>query len=383
MRDSLKLLLLKAGSNNNVLRVFIDKLSHHLSLIDAVNATVLDLLAHPKALTIAFCSQFDAVISFNAVGTNFTEVVKGQEVNVFNYLSLKHLCWMVDDPVYHFSRLLEPNPHRITLFTSELHIRTAEDFQFAGRFGQALGAGSIRQTVKAHALRTYDIAIAASWMGEPEPFWLDYEASLQNIVLSVIEQVKQSPICNAYPFLKAALFAEDLWLSETGLFEYVLTDIHSYMRKLDRLAIIRKLVDSGLSVALIGTGWKPIFSTKSNVTYFEDTNYSDIKKIYEDARVVVNLNAENGACERVFDGIESGAMIFSDFSNALYRAFSHDQGVMFYQKHKADESISGLLRIIEQNETQGFADQAQQVVLAGHTWQYRAQALYELLQHLS
>lgn len=377
----MKVLFLKGTSRNDVLRVFADRLAHEFSQKEGASSDLMEMsdFTHYRLdqLFDVF-SQYDAIVSFNAIHADESVQLDGKTHYLFNMLPIKHICWMVDDVVYHLKRLRAHNLNRITLFTSDFHTQTAQSLGFDGVFQQKLSAGYVRQETKPHALRRYDVAIAASWMGHDTPFWLGYDPHLKAIIEETVLCLEQAVICNAYPLFTSKLKAMNLTLTTTAL-QYVLSEIHSYIRKKDRLIMIQKIVDTGMKVALIGTGWKVLFSTKANVSYVEDTNYAMISALYEEARVVVNLNAENGACERVFDGIESGAMIFSDFSNALYRMFSSDQGVLFYQKHQADESIKALTMTLAQQQTQVLAKKAQEIVAQGHTWKHRAEMLYELI----
>jgi hypothetical protein len=381
----MKILFLKGSSRNNVLRIFSDRLANEFSELDGVKVELIDMMPFVGTQVnnlIDLFSPYDVIISFNAIHADTLVTHGGKSDFLFNFLSAKHVCWMVDDVVYHLARLQSPNPNRITLCTSEQHIRTAQSLQFDGLFIQSLAGGTINIATKPHAERAFDVAIAASWMGNPESFWQGYESSLQQAIEETINCLEQAVICNAFPIFTKKLSLLNLMLTDKTL-QFILSEIHSYIRKKDRIAIINQLIDSGVSVALIGSGWTASCYEKNNVTIFEDVHYTDIKQLYENAKVVVNLNAENGACERVFDGIESGAMIFSDFSNALYQIFSHDNGVLFYQKFKANESIQLLLGILERGETECLASKAQAVVVSGYTWKHKAIMLYQLLNEIN
>jgi hypothetical protein len=378
----MKVLLLKGHSRNDVLRVFVDRLSQAFLSIEAVAVDVINLpvfSSHKLNDVIELLSGYDAIISFNAIQADCSVEHNGQTDYLFNILKTKHICWMVDDIVYHLARLQAPNPNRITLCTSEQHIQTANALGLDGVWLQRLAAGDLCTEIKPHAARQYDVAIAVSWMGKPEKFWLHFESNIQQAIEDTLICLDHTIICNAFPIFSKKIRELNLCLTDKTL-QYLLSEIHSYIRKRDRQAIIDRIIESGISVALIGSGWTDLCFKRSNVTTFDDVHYSEIGAIYQEARIVVNLNAENGACERVFDGIESGAMIFSDFSNALYQIFSHDNGVLFYQKHRSEESIQALLHILAQGKTETLARKAQVVVSNGQTWKHRATELYQLLK---
>lgn len=378
----MRLLLLKVKSRNDVLQVFIERLAGEFERIAGVEVTTIDLTLFSgyqlRDFTALF-SGYEAVISFNAIHADLCVEIEGSNRYFFDLLKIRHVCWMVDDVVYHLARLQPPNPNRITLCTSEQHIQTAKSLGLDGIWLQSLVAGyNVSFVTKPHAERRYDVVIAASWMGEPKKFWLHFENNIQQAIEETLSCLENAIICNAFPLFSKKIQKLNLSLTDHTL-QYMLSEIHSYIRKKDRRVMIDQIIHSGVSIALIGSGWTELCYRKSNVTIVEDLNYADVAEIYQDARVVVNLNAENGASERVFDGIANGAMVFSDFSNALYRIFSHDNGVLFYQKNRAEESIRSLVRLLMQGETQKLAHQAQQIVANGNMWKHRAEEIYHLL----
>jgi spore maturation protein CgeB len=147
--------------------------------------------------------------------------------------------------------------------------------------------------------------------------------------------------------------------------------------------MIDAIVNSGLRIALVGRGWQSYFGMRDNVTYFDAMTHREITKLYQDTKVVVNVNAVNGASERLFDAIDSGAMVYSEFSMMLYDMFGSGNGVLFHNINAQESSITLLTNIIKRNETESWALSAKESVRSAHTWKHRAIYLNQLVNAFS
>jgi hypothetical protein len=380
----MKLLFLQGESNNDVLGRFTQSLSSAFTQFGQADVFALtrDLplvtqLSHLIGQLLD--NRYDAIVSFNALGADFWFPIDGKRMNVLALANIPHICWMVDDPIYHIERLAVPNPKRSVIFTSRQHTTLAQNFNFTGRFYQQLVSSSIQDEFVPHQDRRYDVAVAASWMGEPKPFWQNYPFRLQEITHKLLAVMASQAGYSAYLALVSLAEKEEFVFDSEQEMQTLLIDTHSYYRQLMRIQLIEDVIHSGLDVAVIGSGWEGRLGDYPNVSCLSSVSYEDILSYYQQARVVINLNAENGACERVFDGIASGAMIFSEFSHALHDIFSEENGVIFYDKNKRDDSIMMISNLIHHQQTESMSQKAQNILLNAHQWKNRAEFLCDLL----
>src|SRR5262249_29159253 len=108
----------------------------------------------------------------------------------------------------------------------------------------------------------------------------------------------------------------------------------TYVQQIDRINIVRALVDARLPLVICGTGWRDLLGDRDHVTYLDPVAFKDLSPLYAQAKVVINLNAANGACERAIDAAASGAAVVSDDSPDLADVFEPDQEIAFFDRGK-------------------------------------------------
>lgn len=379
----MSILLLKPVSKNGVLsdltQQLFDQLKH-VTRCDLFDESVQSL---SKAAFFNYIQRMSprAIISFNAAGAELELVMPNHErKNLFSLVPSLHIGWMVDHPVYHIPRLAPVNPKRLILFPTQDTISFAEDFKLSGTFSALPFAGSDNGlSGKDHCDRAFDVVVAASWMGYPEGFASVYSSPLKDVVAKTISMIHEKPFLDPYYILLDTLLENRLQSENKEFLAKLTKELYDYQRKINRINIIDSLVNSGLTVGIIGQGWNSYFGERNNVTYFDNIAHNEIMHLYQNAKVVVNVNAVNGASERLFDAIDAGAMVYSEFSMMLYDMFGSGNGVLFHNIHATESSIDLLKDIILNSETELWASSAKEKVLSAHTWKHRALFLNEVV----
>lgn len=378
-----RILMLQPESTNGVLSNLTTKLFLEFNSFAECELFDESVQRLSKAEFFRYIDNFnpDVLFSFNAAGAELSLTLPNQgDRNLFALFSALHIGWMVDHPVYHIPRLRQVNQRRLVLFPSKDTIDFAESFKLSGTFSALpLAGNALTEMGKNHAERTFDVVIAASWMGSPEDKSATHRYPVSKVVSETISMIQEKPFLDPYYVLLDRFLDNQLHCENDNFLAQLTKELYDYQRKLNRVDIIQSLVDSGLRVALIGKGWQSYLGQRDNVTYFDSIPHHQIVSLYQDAKVVVNVNATNGASERLFDAIDCGAMVYSEFSMMLYDMFGSGNGVLFHNVNAQESSLDLLKNIIAQNETEAWAWSAKQVVLAAHTWKHRAKYLQQIV----
>jgi hypothetical protein len=153
----------------------------------------------------------------------------------------------------------------------------------------------------------------------------------------------------------------------------------TYVRNMDRINIIRSLVDAGLPVTICGAGWEAFLGERRNVTYIGEVRFEDISDLYGNSRVVLNLNAANGACERAVHAALAGAAVASDFSQPLNELFGGDEAIGFFDRAEPGAAANAVGRLLDLEEGEAVARKGQEKVMRSGLWRHRAQQLVDFV----
>lgn len=372
----MSILLLVPGSTNGVLPNLTQKLFNQLKALTECQLFDQDAMPLSKAEFFDYVNRLNpsAIFSFNAAGAELELTIPNQgNKNLFSLFPSLHIGWMVDHPVYHIPRLTQINPKRLVLFPTKDAIEFAQTFNLSGTFSSLPFAGTDSTDMgKNHCDRKFDIVIAASFMGYPNDVSQKYTNPINQIVAETIQLIQEKPFLDPYYVLLDRFLDHRLQCEQRDFLIQITKELYDYQRKYNRLSMVESLVNSGLTVGLIGKGWKNHFGQKDRVTYFDHVSHDDIAQLYQDAKVVMNVNAVNGASERLFDAIDSGAMVYSEFSMMLFDMFGSGNGILFHHVNDQESSIELLKDMINNHETEAWAWSAKQTIISAHTWKHRA-----------
>ena len=144
--------------------------------------------------------------------------------------------------------------------------------------------------------------------------------------------------------------------------------------------MVNALVESGLSVALIGgDSWKSVLRPSPRLTLLPACTHQAVVQWYRDARTVVCTNGYNGASERVFDAMSAGALVVSEDAPHLVSALGDSAAAFFYRPNRLHDRVGELAELMRSGRSQVMADSGRRLLVQGHTWQHRVAALGEVL----
>jgi Glycosyl transferases group 1 len=249
------------------------------------------------------------------------------------------------------------------------------------------GASPLQSASKPYGSREWSVFVAATWNGVPKPLWESLEESpAKNLLVGIVERLladREASLLDAFNDtadklkLGARLGVDPAFDDQMIPF---LRDPLTYFRHLDRINIIRSLADSGLPLTICGPGWQDFLGERSNVTYLDHrVDFKDLPALYGNSKVVINLNAGNGACERAMQAAMAGAAVVSDYSESLAHLFQGLDGRMFFDRAKMGDVAEVAGRLIESDEGETMAERCHAQVLETGLWRHRAAQMVEFL----
>jgi hypothetical protein len=220
-------------------------------------------------------------------------------------------------------------------------------------------------------------------MGNPEPFWEQIkDPNLASLFRDLANSLETTAIQNVFERVLRELGNNGI--EEVNLNELYphLIGLHLFIRKWNRLHTVKKVAEQkNLKIAVVGKGWDAPLLRYSNIIYFDSVTHEDIKKLYRKSRFVICPNTENGACERVFDALEVGAIPIAEKCNSLGEIPALGDFIIFHDPHSNTDSQYLLNQVNNWHDYTLLGKCAQEHVRKHETWLNRAQTLLAISTH--
>lgn len=163
-------------------------------------------------------------------------------------------------------------------------------------------------------------------------------------------------------------------------FIIVLVELLDYITGKDRVAMVKAITDAKVHIFGTGSeGWKKSLGGDSNVVLHEPIDYEKVLDLMQHSKIVLNScpKIKNGAHERIFAGLASGALVLTNDTLYMREHFKNDKNIVFYDHKDINEQINRYLSHPEQRHS--VIEKGRAVVKDGHTWDHRAERLVEEL----
>ena len=389
----MKLLLIKALPEDHLYSQFVNSLARalaelgHEAVISDQRPHVRDGAAEVAPLVQQLqAARWDAVVSLSSF---FGAVTLDGGHSLFDALGVKFLGWQLDHPIYAPQSLSRAMKGRYAVYANRNHQRFAQAVKLPGRATTLLaGAEPPAQPPTPWASREWTVFVAATWNGAPQAVWEQLPDSPgRRLLMGVIERLREdreASLLDAFNEtsrrlrLGARLGADPAFDDQMiGFLREPLT----YFRNRDRIEILRALADSGLPLTVCGSGWREHLGERKNVVYLDRrVDFADLPALYANARIVLNLNAGNGACERAVYSASAGAAVVSDYSAELAELFRNQDERVFFNRAKPGHVVEAVGRLVEGGGAEAMAERGRARVAQCGLWRHRAQQMVEFLQ---
>jgi hypothetical protein len=383
----MKFLLIKAMAQAHPYSQFSDALGRALAELGH-EAVITDQSVHVEngvATTAHLAAElqggaYDAAVSFSSF---FGAVTVGSGASLFDALGVKFIGWQLDHPIYAPQSLTRGLQNRFAIYAHRNHLRFAQAVKLPGRGMTLLPGGDLPAAPpKDYQAREWPVFVAATWNGEPQRSWEQAEESAgKQLMIGIVNRLladREASVIDAFndtsAKLKLGVKLGDDPDFDAQMRNFLLEPLN-YVRHVDRIAIIRSLVDAGLPVTICGPRWDAYFGERQNVTYLGRSDFKDMPGLYGNSRVVINLNAGNGACERAIGAALAGAAVASDHSQELGGLLGSGEGVAFFNRAKPDTAAAVVGGLLESDRGEALAARGHGKVAAAGLWRHRAKQL--------
>ena len=276
------------------------------------------------------------VISFNAVAFKLFSDLQLKEIN--------HIGWLVDYPTYNFPRLDIALSSASVITANWKHQKYIEEMTKSS-FNSAMNIGISSNEIERPQLnlfsRDFDIAFVGGWMGEPVNFWQEINnLTLKKIAINSLEILLSDDLEDTYSIVIGQLLASEVDRSQnTDLINNLIMHLNDFQRKYSRLKMMNAVVQSGLKTLVVGNGWSDYFSG-SHLFFHEAVPNELMGRIYENCKIAICLNSNNGACERALQAMASGCSVFSFGGIPIEKLAFKSAGVCVTKSSHTDYQIS-------------------------------------------
>lgn len=372
----MKVAVLQGLSENSVLTGFSEQLA--LAFADLGHSTVkYDLRNEVKESAREILqSSYDLIISFNAMLSGFQVDNNAEPTSLAKAVGSSFLAWFVDDTLYHANRILALPQEATILTPSKSHELFVRKLGNRSPIHQLLAGTTINHDDYKSSFeeRDFDVLVAGSWMGAPEPFWEEIkDPSLSSLFEELARSLESSAIPNVFESVLRELGNNGI--KDVDLVELYphLIELHLYVRRWNRLSTVKKITKyTSLKIAVVGTGWETSLRGYDNVIHLDPVCHENIKKLYRTSRFIICPNTENGACERIFDALEVGAIPIAEKCKNLSENPSLGDFIIFHDAHSDADSEYLFEQVNNCRNYELIGRHAQAHVREHETWLNRA-----------
>jgi hypothetical protein len=311
-----------------------------------------------------------------SLGSFLGGIAADNGASIFDILGYGFIGWQFDHPLYTEHNLVTPMAGRCSVYPNASHAEFAARLGVCGGSAVLLAGGSpLEEPIRAYRDRSIPILVVATYNGRPDQPWGALpDGAGKALVAAVCARLMADPEVS----LAAACDAvrADFGLGpglERDLAE-PLRRVLTFVRHKDRLDAITALVESGLPVTLVGDGWAGHFGDRPNLTARPSVPFAEASRLYNDARLVLNLNAANGGCERTIQAMLAGAAVVSD-RTASYAAMGMESGdLRIFDRLRPDTLPHGVGELLE-GDAEQVAEAGHRRAVTSQLWDHRLAAL--------
>ena len=378
----MNVLVYKAVSQNNVLTEMSSSLTQALGEV-GIEATLLALAGADWPQTVVQTVR-DRKIDYVATFGSFSaDLMTADGRPIFDALGCGFVGWDVDHPAYQFKRFTTPIRRRVQVCASPSHVR----------FARLMGCEAAEcvmlpgvDVVAAEPLpleeRPIPFMVAMSWLGEPTVWWSGAKGTAgYNLIEGVVGRLLADPEADLFAAYQATLADTGLDLRLDENLCNVMANIGLFIRQHDRQQLAKALAEMDLPCLLCGTGWRERLGELAHITFSDSLGFSGVAELYAKSRVVLNLNAANGASERAISAMAAGAVVVSDDSPLLRSEFP-DGGINFFDRRNPASIAETVSSLLASSKAQAMADRGRERVAQGQRWRHKASRLADTLSGL-
>ncbi len=333
-----------------------------------------------------FADENSCLFTFNFIGLSGEEVFEGQEGKSF-WQERKVACvnYLVDHPAY-YPKPMGRLPERYVQFcVDKEHVRYTQRFYPKATYVTFMPlAGSGGRTCRPFGERSMQVLFAGNYtpLSTFEPYLcrIKEEAGFYREILDYFIENPDTSLGEGIELFFKRDFPD---IKERELRDAMInsTFIDLYIRFYFRGKTIQTLVDGGVKVDVLGSGWDMLpCEKKENLIIHGPQKTEGCLKAMEDAQISLNCMPwfKEGSHDRIYSSMLCGAVCVTDKSRYLTQKIKEE--AVFYDLKELDklpEQIGWILGHPGQGEN--IAQAGREYACTGHTWSVRVE---NILTHL-
>lgn len=368
----------------------------------AIGKDVINIdLENNSEVQIAYDMMLSGDVEFSVgLNTSVANILKSNQKCIYEYLDVPYVSVLLDAPYNTSTGNLgfECKKHFLCLL-DKLHLGIVKKLyphkKFYGEMFLPLGgiAGGNEDEVFSRE-RPYDVVVSASSFssGNPVRFWHEDEADKNfiRILDDVADYLLTEPVSVAEGFKYV--------LNERGLYDdkFMLAmipyyfKVFRYIKTVRRAKSIELLVKNDIHVDIFGDGWDNVPIVRDNigkcVRLHKGTSYQEALDLMARSKVIFQDQAEfnNGAHDRVFSAMLSGAVVVSEYSSYLDKAFINGKDIFMYDWKNGLSQVNIIKELLnDESKRLSAAVSAYGKANERHRWINRAQSIAEAMAILA
>ena len=313
------------------------------------------------------------VFSFNSICAEHMGIIK---------TDAKFIGWIVDYPVHHENRLNSNIKNNYVLSGNKRHsnfVHTMTKTKYLGNVTLGVENNIGNNQYLEVKDRPFDLCIAGSWMGQPEKKWLTSDESVvKKIGNDSLDELIANDKQDVFSVLLKNFNRHNIDLSENkSLMGTLVRLLIQYLRKYERIKIIKAAELSGLKILVVGEGWTNEINGK-NIFFHESVPFDKLNLIYLNSKTTVCFNSNNGGCERAIEALSVGSTVFSFGGESIELLANNNQGFCIQTKSLSVNTLAK--RMDEWNEkimNDDYLSQQPIEFIENNNWMRVAQTLID------
>lgn len=317
---------------------------------------------------------------------SFNGLLPDEEGNFFcDMIKIPHVACLVDSPNQYLT--LTKSPNTIITCPDRFSCDFFRGLNFENVIFMPHGVEKELQPNK-EKNKKYDVVMLSSCI-DYEEIKKKWETTLSKELCKVLEEAAEITLEDAETsYVQAFVQALDEHTKKSNAidplkidFFTVLDELENYVRGKDRVEMLKGIKDARIDIfgsGFAGASWKKFVGKQKNCHIHDAVSYDQAIDIMKNSKIVLNSCAwiKNGAHERIFAGIASGALVITSENIYMRENFKSDQDIVFYQNGKwkdLNERVNYYLSNAEAREV--VVDRGREKVKLHHTWDSRAKQL--------
>lgn len=380
-----KCILYKGKSRYDVVRCFIDEMAHSFAEL-GYEPLIFDFVSDKIDTLYNYINEgVDFIVTFDSLAVE----MEYDNKPLYDFANTPLVSILVDAPLYGHNRLSVEVDNLITTCVDKNHIPYIKMNYFNKNCAFLPHGGSSAKNRKDMDKRETDILFCGSYSDSIDEIAqllnLKYCSEVRHMFYSLLdlmvndEKLSITDAINKF-FGDKNYYPNDKFFADN---RPLFMRVEGLLREINRNKVIEAALSSGATLKCFGSGWdKSTFYGRENFIYGGEINYFDAVEEMGNAKICLNTvpTFKNGAHERIFSSMLSGAVCVTDENVYLKEIFTDNEDLVFYTYKELEllpQKITSLLG--DPAKLSYIAENGYRKACESHTWKHRAQEVINLV----